>query len=414
MMKILMAHNYYQQPGGEDACFRAEADLLEGLGEEVRRIEFTNDSIPERPRGINAAKLAMSTVWSTASRARLREVVDHFQPDVVHFHNTFPLVSPGAYSAVRKSGAAVVQTLHNFRLLCPGATLFRDGQPCETCIGKKLAGPAVAHGCYRGSRSQTAVVTAMLTTHHLKKTWMHDVDRYIVLTEFAKGLFVKGGFPDSLLSVKPNFVNRQMRVADRLSNDFIFVGRLAPEKGIDTLLDVATLLKSNVKIRIIGDGELLNKVQETSHISPVIESLGRRDTAAVSDAMSRARALIFPSTWYEGFPVTIVEAFASGLPVIASRLGSMAEIVKDGYTGLLFAPGDASDLCSKILWAADHPDDMIRMGANARREYELRYTPEKNYDALMDIYHQAIHQARLSRDRQAINHLLHTSPESVS
>lgn len=392
-MRILLVHNRYQERGGEDACFEAESRLLETRGHDVFRLEFSNDAIPDQRGPLRSLSLAASTVWSPASRRRLGETARAFRPDIAHFHNTFPLVSPGAYAAVRDLGIPVVQTLHNYRLLCPGATLYRDGTTCEDCLGKPVPYPGVRHACYRGSAAQSGVVAAMLGAHRLRGTWRRDVDRYIALTAFMKGRFVAGGIPPHLVAIKPNFVDLPRAPDTASTGSFLFVGRLAPEKGLATLVEAAGTA-ADLPLEIVGDGPERDRIARAAGRQPMIRATGRLPADAVHARMRNATALVFPSTWYEGFPVTIVEAFACGLPVIASRLGSMAEIVEDGETGLLFEPGNADDLARVMRRAATNPDDMRAMGRNARRVYEERYTPATNYAQLMEIYGQAIASAR--------------------
>ncbi|HIQ01001.1 MAG TPA: glycosyltransferase family 1 protein, partial [Anaerolineales bacterium] len=382
-MHILLIHNHYTQPGGEDAVFRAEADLLRSRGHEV--VEFVENN--RRLQGINPWKTAMGAVWSREAYRRIKRLIREARPDVAHFHNTFLRISPAAYYACKEEGVPVVQTLHNYRLICPGALLMRDGQVCEACLGKPVPWPGVVHGCWRGSRAQTAVVAGMLTVHRLMRTWTEQVDLYIALTEFARRKFIEGGLPAEKIVVKPNFVmSDELRVMrDKIpithhSSPFtrhfaLFVGRLSPEKGIRTLLRAWQTLK-DMPLKLVGDGPLMEEVQAQiaregwTHV----EVLGRKPREEVFRLMQEARALVFPSEWYEGFPMTIAEAFACGLPVIASRLGAMAEIVEDGRTGLLFEPGNPENLAEKVAWAWTHPKEMEEMGREARREYEAKYT----------------------------------------
>lgn len=396
-MRILRVHNRYQQRGGEDAVFEAEVALLQAYGDTVQIIDLSNDSIATSRSPRATAKLALDTIWSTSGRRLVADAVAASEPHVVHFDNTFPLISPAAYSVARDHGAAVVQTLHNYRLVCPAATLYRDRAVCEDCLGRSPL-PGVVHGCYRHSRSQSAVVASMLTAHRLSRTWLRDVDRYIALSGFARSKFIEGGLPASLIAVKPNFVTIEPESEKTERSDFLFVGRLAPEKGVRTLL-AAVRRMNGIHVRVAGDGPLAAEVASACALNPALTVLGRLDPAQVRREMRSCRALVFPSEWYEGFPLTILEAFACGTPVIASRLGAMADIVDHGRTGLLFEPGNAEDLAEKMRWAHAHPNDMRVMGENARREYELTYTPDRNYTLLMGIYDEAIAHAR-RRDRR--------------
>lgn len=389
-MRILAIHNYYQRPGGEDTVFHTEKALLERAGHQVMVYKRHNVEIASYS-ALQKLTLIQQPIWAEESLKRVRDILRRECPQVTHFHNTFPLISPSAYSACREVGVPTVQTLHNYRLLCPTATFFRNGHLCEDCLGKASPWPSVLHACYRGSHSQTAVVVAMLTVHHWRKTWREQVDLYLALTEFARRKFIEGGLPPEKIVVKPNFVHPDPDVREGNGLYALFVGRLSPEKGLRTLLKAWDHLKG-IPLKIVGDGPLMNEVQvlvRTQRLEGV-EVLGRRAREEVLTLMKGARFLMFPSGWYEGFPVTLAEAFACGVPVIASRLGAMAEIVEDGRMGLLFEPGNPEDLAAKVEWAWTHPEEMAEMGREARREYEAKYTAERNYEMLMAIYRRAM------------------------
>ena len=383
MIRVLLIHNYYQQPGGEDAVFAAEAELLRQQGHAVGEYTKTNWSI----EGMSRAAVAARTIWSRQTRQRLLKLLREVRYDVAHFHNIFPLISPSAYSACREAGVPVVQTLHNYRLLCPAATFFRAGRACEECLRKTSPWPGVFHACYHDSYAQSAVVATMLTVHRWLKTWQEQADVYIALTEFSRRKFVEGGLPAEKIVVKPNFLYPDPGTCDGERRYALFVGRFSPEKGVRTLLRAWQGL-TGIPLKIVGDGPLRDEVQAVAQAAklPGVEVLGRQAHQKVLALMQGARCLVFPSEWYETFGLVAIEAFACGVPVIAARLGVMAESVEEGRTGMLFRPGDPQDLAAKVCWAMDHPDAMARMGENARRVYEEKYTSEKNYTMLMDIY----------------------------
>ena len=378
-LTVLSAHNFYRHPGGEDTVFAAEAALLKAHGHTVTLYERSNTHIR------SGGTAAFQAIWNPAAHRELRT----FAPtSVAHFHNTFPLISPSAYYAAKRQGTAVVQTLHNYRLICPGAILARNGSPCEDCITEKSLRPAITHACYRNSRAATASVAAMLTTHRAVGTYQHAVDAYIALSNFAREKFIAGGLPADRIFVKPNFVSPDPVIGSGSGNYALFAGRLSPEKGIETL-SAAWRSLPGIPLKIAGDGPLNN----TSWPSAAIP-LGQQPRQHMTELLSEARVLVFPSTWYECAPMTILEAFACGTPVIASNLGSMAELVRDGHTGLLFRPGDPADLAEKVLYAFSHPEHLAAMRINARREFEEKYTAERNYKMLIAIYEQAIENAQ--------------------
>lgn len=386
-MKILQVHNYYQHAGGEDNVVAAEAELLRSRGNEVELWSVDNKNLPGGLSG--KLKTALTAAYSPNSRALGREKLRFFKPDIVHVHNFFPLITPSVYDACRDEAVPVVQTLHNYRLICPGALLMRDGHICERCISGSPY-QAARYGCYKGSRLGSLVVADMVARHRRQGTWRHKVDRFIALTEFAKDKFVQAGFPAEKIAIKSNFLLdplEEPRNSPTLLGGFaLFVGRISEEKGIKTLLKAWTKLGRQVNLKVAGSGPMDALLQGV----PNIEALGRQSSVEVGRLMRQADFLVLPSEWYEGFPLVLVEAFAHGLPVLASRLGGMAEIVRDGETGLWFEPGNAEDLANKVTWLTDHPDECRRMGENARAAYLANYSPEINYQQLMDIYRGAL------------------------
>lgn len=386
-MKILVVHNHYRESGGEDAVFAAETSLLRQSGHKV--IEYTEDN--RRINQMNRVVAAAHTIWSRPSQHRLLQILRDTQCHVVHFHNTFLLISPSAYYACREVDVPVVQTLHNYRLLCPAATLYRNGRLCEDCFSKTPPWPALVHGCYHGSRAYTAVVAVMLAIHRWLKTWQKQVDVYIALTEFTRRKFIEGGLPAEKIVVKPNFLYRDPGMREGNGSYALFVGRLSPEKGVWTVLQAWQYVKK-IPLKLVGDGPLIDKVQAFVQKEKLerVEVQGRCTREEVLTLMKGARFLVFPSEWYETFGRVAIEAFACGVPVIASRLGAMAEIVEDGRTGLHFTPGDPEDLAAKVKWAWTDPQRMLEMGREARAEYQAKYTAERNYQMLMDIYQRAI------------------------
>jgi glycosyltransferase involved in cell wall biosynthesis len=393
-VKLLLLHNSYQQPGGEDQVFASELELLASHGHQVVRYTAHNDAV----KHLSMLGLAFRTTWSRTTYRQLRAAIQRERPQIVHVHNTLPLLSPAVYYAAAAERVPVVQTLHNFRLLCPKALLLREQRICEDCIGRRVAWPGVVHACYRQSRAATSAVAVMLSVHGLLGTWTRRVSRYIALTEFMRQKFITGGFPAEQIEVKPNFVAADPGLGGHGGRFALFVGRLSPEKGLRTLLEAWEHIGDRLPLKIAGDGPL----QDLAHRPrPGVEWLGRVRHEQALALMKQASLLAFPSECYEGFPTTIAEAFATGLPVIATRLGAMAEIVQDGRTGLLFAAGDASDLAARIEWALDRPGELISMGRRAREEYEAKYTAERNYRLLLDIY-QLVLGGRCSMERTPV------------
>lgn len=373
-LRILVVHNAYQRRGGEEEVRDGEVSLLRQHGQIVETYDRESVEIEAMSR----ISVTQQTFWSLRTTADLRERIGRFRPDVIHVHNSFPLISPSIFWGAARARVPVVQTLHNFRLLCPQAMFLRDGKVCEDCLGK-VPWRSVAHKCYHESAAQSAVVTTMLSAHRLAGTYRKKINRYIALSGFCRSKFIAGGFPADLISVKSNFVDVPAS-PDGPRKGALFVGRLSHEKGVTVMLDALNCL-GHQSIDVIGSGPLQTMVAE----HPQVNSLGSQPRSEVLRRMQRAEYLLVPSIWHEG-PMTVIEAFACGLPVIASRSGAMEELIEDGVTGLLFDAGSPTALLSAIRWANEHPAMMREMGANARSEYLRRYTPELNYRQLMSIY----------------------------
>jgi glycosyltransferase involved in cell wall biosynthesis len=398
-MHILLAHNRYQQTGGEDSAFAAEHSLLIQHGHTITEFLDDNRRIPS----MNSLALAAQTVWSSSSNKQLSVLLKNDRPEVAYFFNTFPLISPSAYYACKEQSVPVVQGLHNYRLLCPSADFFRAGHVCEDCLGRTPPWPGVVHKCYHRSHAHTAVVATMITVHRLLRTWQRTVDCYIAPTEFLRNKYIEGGFPAEKIFVKPNFVPTDPGLREGAGEYAVYAGRLSPEKGIRTLIKSWRRM-DNLPLKILGAGPLEPEIRSLIHQLGLktIELLGQVSLSHVTSILKSARFLVFPSECYESFGLAIVEAFACGVPVIASRLGAMAELVSDGRTGLLFNPGDPDDLAAKVEWAWNHPKETDEMGNKARREYEDKYTADENYQNLMSIINQAINQnAGEPKDRLA-------------
>lgn len=385
-LKILVAHNFYQLPGGEDQCLAAEVALLGANGHEVIRYSLHNDAIKTMGR----VDLLSRTVFSRPAYRNIRHLIQTHRPHIAHFHNTFPLMSPAAYYAARSEKVAVVQTVHNFRLLCANALLYRDGHVCEDCLGRTVPWPGVLHKCYRGSRAASAAVAAMITIHRMLGTWQQAVDAYIALTDGGRDKLIAGGLPPEKIAVKPHFVYPDPGPGRGTGGYGIFVARLTAEKGLEMLLAAWKRVTSNTRLKIAGEGPLGALVQEAAARDPRIQWLGPLPPERVFEEIGNAMFLIVPSRCYETFGRVIIEAYAKGTPVIATRQGAMAELVVPGRTGMLFEPGNAVDLAAKILELLADESRLFAMRQTARQEFEAKYTARSNYRQLLAIYEQAL------------------------
>jgi glycosyltransferase involved in cell wall biosynthesis len=387
-----MLHNFYQSssPSGEDVVFRQEAKMLREYDNDVILFAKRNNSIVTSP---NYKKfiLPFRLIWSRETYNELRKIIKKEKPKIAHFHNIWYLISPSAYYACKDAGIPVIQTLHNFRFFCANGLLMRDSRICEECLGK-WPWRGAKYGCYRGSRLYSFPIALVEAFHKFTGTWKNKIDAFIALTEFSKKKFVECGLPSEKIFVKPNFLQNPPKLAFPNNGFAAFVGRLSVEKGLNILVDAFKNLDSykagSLILKIIGDGPLKKQVEQKLEDEKIlnIELTGRKTATECMELLQSARFVLMPSVWYEGFPMVILEAFSSGKPVIASRLGALTELVDDGKTGLLFEPGNPEDLASKIKWMLDNEDACIQMGKNARKVFEEKYTAEKNYEMLMKIY----------------------------
>jgi glycosyltransferase involved in cell wall biosynthesis len=379
-MRILVAHNAYLYRGGEDTVVEAEIALLQRHGHEVMLYRRDNADLDALPRW----QAAVDSVWSKRTVMEVGRLLRSFRPHLIHAHNTFPLISPSLYGVAEELSIPVVQTLHNFRLLCPQAMLMRNGRYCDDCVGR-WPWRAVLHRCYRGSLTQSAVSAGMVSGHRMLGTWRDRVSRYIVLNQMCREIFIRGGLPPDKLCIKPNFVEAAGVPGDHMRHGGLFIGRLAVEKGVLTLAQ-AIRQKPVTRITVCGSGPLQAIVEQ----SDGLDYIGFERGEALRARIASAEFLVMPSTGIESFGLAAIEAFACGTPVIASRHGGLREIVEHGHNGLLVTPGNADELADAIAYAVANPMQMRRMGLEAYQTYLARYTPERNYTALLDIYHQVL------------------------
>lgn len=381
-MRILTIHNQYQYRGGEDESSEAEDSLLRDRGHEVLRYEVSNNKIVPK----NYIQVGLQTVYSPVSYKEIRTALVNFRPQVAGIQNFFPLVSPAAYFACVRERVPVVQTLRNYRLLCPNAMFFRDGSVCEDCLGKSVPWPGVLHGCYRGSVVGTAAVASMISVHHWMKTWESRISLYVALSEFSRKKFVEGGLPASKIVVKPNFVYPDPGYSSAPGKFALFVGRLTKEKGVETLIAAWRKLKTNSVLQIVGDGPLQDQVISASRECPSIQYQGRLKAREAYEMMGAASVVIVPSEWYETFGRVVVEGFAKGTPALVSNLGAVAELVEPGRTGWQFRAGDADHLASTLQNILADPHALAAMRPAVRAEFVSKYTAETNYQMAMDIF----------------------------
>ena len=387
---MLVVHNRYREFGGEDVVCEQETRLLREHGDEV--IEYRRSNAEIGPGWRGNLEFSAKLLWSRSAAADIAQIIDREQPDVAHFHNTFGIISPSGYYACNRARVPVVQTVHNYRLLCPRGDLFRQSRSCQDCVGSTIQWPAILHRCYHKSTMETAAVVAMTLTHRLLQTYHNKVDLFIAVSECVRGKMIEAGFHSDKILVKPNFVFPDPGVGINSSQGFaLFVGRLSEEKRVLDLLDAWQDL-TELDLVIVGDGPCAQELRDAigSRKLRQVKVLGFRSRREVFDIMKRATVLIFPSHSFEAFGLTVVEAFACGLPVIAARAGAVSEIIEDGKTGVFYTSGRCEELKEKVRWAVQHPTQLKEIAKRARVKYSESYTADANYPQLKRAYLQAI------------------------
>lgn len=384
-MRILQLHNRYRQVGGEDGVVAAEAGLLRSRGHVVEQYMADN----RRLGHLGALRAATLAVWNPSAYAEIRRIIRNRAIDVVHAHNLFPQISPAAYYAASREDIPVVQTIHNYRLACPAGIMLRAGTPCTLCVGRRAKVPAVRYACYRNSRSASAAVAFQSLVHGLAGSYHRRVSVFVALTAFAREVLVRDGLPADKVVVKPNFVARDPKKGSGAGGFVLFVGRLAPEKGVRMMLDAWANRSDLPPLQIVGDGPERSAVEKATRDSRVRYS-GYCSGAEVFTLMRDAIALVLPSLWYEGMPLTVLESMACGTPVIAPRLGGLPELVEDGRNGVLFAPGSWEDLSDAVAGLCRSSLVRTAFRDQARSSYVQHYTPDGNYRQLIDVYRRAL------------------------
>lgn len=385
-MNILLVHNQYQQLGGEDTIFATEAKLLESYGHNVYRYQMDNNSL----KTMNPFAVTKATLWNSRVYQEIRALIRKTKPQIAHFHNTFPLISPSAYYAARAEGVPVIQTIHNFRLLCANALFFRDGKVCEQCLTQKNPLPGIINACYRQSITASAAATLTVKLHSVIGTWSKVIDVFIAYSQFAHKKLIQGGLPAEKIAFKTNFLYSVPKIGSGTGNYALFVGRLAPEKGTGTLLKAWEELGDKISLKIVGDGPLAPQVVASASKISGVEWLGKKSLNEVYELMGNASFLIIPSEWYETFGRVGIEALATGTPLVASNIGALAELIEPNHNGLLFNPGDSRDLVEKVNFLLANSFKLTQMRQAARQTFEAKYTAPDNYQKLMNIYHSAI------------------------
>ncbi|NUR99830.1 MAG: glycosyltransferase [Kribbellaceae bacterium] len=392
-MRILLVHNRYRStaPSGENRVVDQEREALTALGHDVGLFERHSDELEEWPAW-KKATLPARVVWNPASKRDLAVTLRAFRPDVVHIHNTFPVLSPSVIYACRDAKVPVVITLHNYKLLCASGDFYRDGAVCHDCAGGSPV-PAVKHGCYRGSKLATA--TTVLNTRSHRRTWRNLVSAYLFISESQRELLAGMEFDQDRSFVRYNYVPYDGPLGGTPKRQVAYVGRLDAAKGAPLLMkgwDAYREIAGDDALRLViaGGGPLLDEVTAWAADRPSVELRGLMSKPDVFELMRESRAVVLPSEWEETFGLVVVEAMAVGVPLLASGHGSFPELVTDGVDGALFDPRRPDELAKLLLDVDTAPDRYAELGRNARSTYENRHDPQRNLRQLLDIYRFAV------------------------
>lgn len=375
-MKILQVHNIFIGKTGEETVVEEERKILERNGHQV--VQFVKDNSDLENFSLTQKIKMYGTLLSSKSIAReLKLVIEAEKPDICHVHNTFPIITPVVYKVCHEMRLPVIKTLHNYKLVCTNSLLFRDGEVCEKCLNKSLYN-SVKYKCYRDSYLATAVQARVIQHHRNKGTWQHLVDRYVCLTDFQKHKLISGGLPADKVSVKPNFMAESGLPVVR-EDFFLFVGKIDLYKGLNDLLH---LFRHNDQSKFILIGKSVRPEQFNEFEN--VEHLGEQGRSVVLDHMRRCKAVIFPSKYYEGMPMVLLEAFSHKKPVISRDRGAMSSMVLEGFNGLKYEQEE--DLVKAVARFEAEPGLVDRLGENAYADYQQKYTDEQGYQNLVDLY----------------------------
>lgn len=387
-MKVLVVHNRYrsEQPSGENNVVDQEVALLAGAGHEVGVFERRSDDIAAMSLPRKAA-VPLHVPWNARVRAGLAARLRRERPDVVHIHNTFPLLSPSVLAACTDAGVPAVATLHNYTQICPPGTLYRNGRTCGECVGGQPV-PAVRHGCYRGSALATVPMAVGLAVN--RRRWWSGITRFFCISGAQRKLLIQGGMPAEKMIVKHNFVADPGIRRQGAGEHVLFLGRLTEEKGVRLLMTAwdAGAGDLGVPLVIAGAGPMRTEVEQWSASRKDVRYLGLKDPAECRELLARSVAVVAPSTWLEAFGLVVVEAMAAGVPAVAPAHGAFPELVEDGVTGLLHQPHDPASLADALRRIRSERNHT--MGIAARRRYESDFTPAAGLDRLLSGYESAI------------------------
>lgn len=388
-MRILQVHNFYRIPGGECGVVHAEKSLLESRGHDVR--QYTRHSSEVSDYGaVRKARAYIQIPYSFEVERDLVRALRREQPDVVHVHNVFPLLSPSVYRAIKKQNIPVVQTVHNFRFLCPNGQFFVDGRVCLDCMERGLWS-AVHKRCMQNSYVVSLAYATAIGMAWASGNLPDNIDQFVALNRFSADKLSAGGIPADKISICGNYIDEALSSVTPKRAYVLYLGRLSREKGLLTLLHAWKGVEG-VALKVAGTGPLEAELRDTAKTLGLsrVEFVGYVSGPEKENLVREALCTVVPSEWYENFPLTILEAYALGTSVIASRIGGLPEMVEHGNTGLLFEPGNSDELSRCISGLVSNRDEVRRMATNALDAAKKRFGPDQHYRQLVAIYSRAI------------------------
>jgi len=392
-MKVLVLHNRQLARGGADQVIDAEVAALVARGHTVSALWADNHEIESTGR----LRAGVHAVWNLPLCRDLQRRIEGDRPDVVHVHTPFPVMSPAVFRTAHAAGIPTVTTVHGYRYSCPVGTLRRAGVPCHDCVGRQVKYPAVVNRCYKGGVAASVAVSSGLSLHHVLGTFSDCVDRYIALSPFSRRQLIADGIPSRRIVVKPNFVADPGPPHDDRADQVVYAGRLAPEKGIATLVEAWERYAGPLRLLVLGDGDLRPEVEALARRDPRVTVRGWVPPAEVTAAVAQSRALLFPSEWYEAMPLVVLEALAAGTPVVVSDLPNVRDLVQDGESGLHFRTGDPTSLGSALDRLARL--DEVRLRRGARTRFELGHREGPVMDALEVVYRSVVAESAATAGR---------------
>ncbi len=411
-MKILFAHKFFHPAGGPETVLFQSMEALQKMGHEVIPFSmrrpgnlptpyskyFVTEVNYHDPNGsfLRKLKMATSLVYSREAKKKMELLIREQKPDIAHLHNIYHQLSPSILLPLKKHNIPIVMSLHDFKLVCPNYTFLRDGQVCEECEGKHFY-KAIKYKCVKDSYLKSTISAVEMHLHKLFKIYERNIDRFIVLSQFSKERFVRYGLPEEKIILLPNPIEiPSFRKQEGKDKHVLFFGRLSDKNGIFTLIKAMRRLPE-IKLLVLGEGEqqelILDYLRENKMGN--VELVGFLSGEKLKKTIANCSFLVFPNNCYHNCPMSILESFASGKPVIGSNLGSVPELVKDGITGHLFEPRDEKDLAKKIKCLYENPQMIEKMGQNARRKVEENYSAEKYYPKLLQIYEELIQEKKV-------------------